>query len=85
MSSENITTSIRIRGDIKKGASDVFDNMGLSMSQAINMFLVQVVHQRRIPFEIKLPNDDTLHAFEEDRGKLKVYDTPKDSFEDLGI
>lgn len=47
------TTTIRIDPDVKKQASEVFDNIGISMSAAINTFLKAVVREGTMPFEIK--------------------------------
>lgn len=40
---------------IKEQAEQVLDQLGIPMSDAVSMFLRQVVLQRGIPFEIKLP------------------------------
>lgn len=47
------TTTIRIDHDVKKQANEVFDNIGISMSAAINTFLKAVVREGTMPFEIK--------------------------------
>ena len=44
--------NIRIDDDIKSKAEALFDEMGLSMSTAVNMFVRQSVRQGGIPFEI---------------------------------
>ena len=62
-------TQIRIDSDIKKQASDLFSNLGLDMSSAVNLFLHQCVLRGGIPFSIELPryNQATLDAMEEAR------------------
>ena len=62
-------TQIRIDSDIKKQASDLFGNLGLDMSSAVNLFLHQCVLRGGIPFSIELPryNQATLDAMEEAR------------------
>lgn len=47
------TTTIRIDLDVKKRASEVFDEIGIGMSAAINTFLKAVVREGTMPFEIK--------------------------------
>ena len=37
---------------MKRGAEQTFDDIGLSMSTAINIFLKKVARERRIPFEL---------------------------------
>lgn len=48
------TTTIRIDSEIKKKANEVFDEIGISMSAAINTFLKAVVRERNMPFDIKI-------------------------------
>ncbi len=47
------TTTIRIDIDVKKQAGEVFDDIGISMSAAINTFLKAVVREGTMPFDIK--------------------------------
>lgn len=44
--------SLRVDDDVKRGAEQTFDEIGLSMSAAINIFLKKVARERRIPFEL---------------------------------
>ena len=44
--------SVRVDDDVKRGAEKTFDDIGLSMSTAINIFLKKVARERRIPFEL---------------------------------
>lgn len=44
--------SLRVDDTVKKAAEATFDEIGLSMSSAINIFLKAVVRERRIPFEL---------------------------------
>ncbi len=46
------TTTIRIDLDVKKSASKIFDEIGISMSTAINTFLKTVVREGKMPFDI---------------------------------
>lgn len=48
------TTTIRIDLDVKKRASEVFDEIGIGMSAAINTFLKAVVREGTMPFDINL-------------------------------
>lgn len=45
--------SIRIEPKLKVAAQKVFDKIGLSMSDAITLFLTQVVLHNGLPFWIK--------------------------------
>lgn len=44
--------SLRIDDDVKRGAEQALDEIGLSMSTAINVFLRKVAREKRIPFEL---------------------------------
>lgn len=62
-------TQIRIDADIKKQATDLFDELGLDMSGAVNLFLHQCVLRGGLPFKVELPrySQSTLDAMEEAR------------------
>ena len=45
----------RVEPEIKEQAESVLDQLGIPMSNAVGMFLRQIVIQRGIPFEMKLP------------------------------
>ncbi len=55
MSKETIRS--RIDSDTKDKAQAIFESLGLSMSDAIRMFLKQSVLEKGLPFQVKLPND----------------------------
>ena len=44
--------SLRIDDDVKKNAETTLDEIGLTMSTAITIFLKTVVREQRIPFEL---------------------------------
>ena len=45
----------RVEPEIKEQAENILDQLGIPMSNAVSMFLRQVVLQRGIPFDMKLP------------------------------
>jgi len=45
----------RVEPEVKEQAEQVLDRLGIPMSNAVEMFLRQIVLQRGIPFEMKLP------------------------------
>ena len=55
---------VRIEPDVKEQAEKVFDSLGISMSNAVGLFLKQVVINQAIPFELKLTP-----------AKIKSFDT----------
>jgi len=50
----------RVEPEVKEQAEQVLEQLGIPMSNAIGMFLRQVVMQRGIPFEMKLPVNKPL-------------------------
>ena len=45
-------TQVRIDSDIKAQANDLFANLGLDMSSAVNLFLHQCVLRGGLPFAV---------------------------------
>ena len=45
----------RVEPEVKTQAEDVLNRLGIPMSNAVDMFLRQVILQKGIPFDIKLP------------------------------
>lgn len=79
-------TSLRLDSDAKKQAYAIFEQVGLKPTQAINLFLKQVALRGGIPFDIKVPNADTLAAMAElESGKGTRFKSKDEFFEDLGI
>ena len=83
MATTNI--NIRIDSELKQSAEKLFDDLGLTMTSAITMFLKSAVNNSGIPFEIKrVPNKETLAAIAEygamknDAEKYKRYDSIND-------
>lgn len=74
------TTNLNIRTDkeIKVQAEEIFSELGLNMTTAINMFLRTAIREHGIPFELKLdvPNDVTLAAIEEGRRMMSDPSAP---------
>ena len=60
---------IRIDADIKKQATDLFNDLGLDMSSAVNLFLHQCVLRGGLPFRVEMPRytQRTLDAMDEAR------------------
>lgn len=71
------TTNLNIRTDknIKDQAEEIFNELGLNMTTAVNIFLRTAIREHGIPFELKLdvPNETTVAAIAEGR---KLMDDP---------
>ena len=80
----NTNMNIRMDSDIKKQAQELFSSLGMDMTTAINVFLIQAVQCQGLPFEIKrrVPNAETLAAMEAVKRDKDIHG-PFDSVEDL--
>ena len=58
-------TTVRIDRNNYVQAKEILKFLGLTYSQAINIFNNMIVCQKGLPFEVKIPNDETLAAMEE--------------------
>ena len=75
MASANDTTmTIRVNGATKKQAQKLFNDLGLDMSTAINVFLKTSVREERIPFEISMKTKPNLKT----RSAMKRVEDSKD-------
>lgn len=50
----------RVEPEIKKQAEMILDKLGISMSNAINIFLRQVIQQNGLPFDVKVLGNKPL-------------------------
>ncbi len=82
------TTNLNIRTEkaVKEQAEEIFSELGLNMTTAINMFLRTAIREHGIPFDLKLdvPNDTTVAAIEEGRKLMADPTAPRySSMDDL--
>lgn len=75
------TTMVHVRVDekTKSQATEALGAMGLSVSDAIRVFLMRVAAEKRLPFALRVPNAETRAAMVETaelvhhrRGKFKT-------------
>ena len=59
--------SFRVDKNLKKQADELFKNLGMNTSVALNMFLTQSVREQNIPFipSMEVPNARLISAMEE--------------------
>ena len=63
---------IRVDDETKTQATEALAAMGLSMSDAVRIFLKRVVNDQAVPLELKVPNAETRAAMEEARAMMKA-------------
>ncbi|MCF4150211.1 type II toxin-antitoxin system RelB/DinJ family antitoxin [Dethiosulfovibrio sp. F2B] len=77
---------VRIDSETKQKASEVLSQMGLSISDAVRMTLVQIGTSGRLPFPVEIPNAKTRQAMAEvASGEGEEFQSLDDLYEDLGI
>ena len=77
---------IRARTDsaLKKEVEEILAKIGLTPSQAVNIFYSQIALHQGLPFEVKIPNKTTIQAIEEtEKGEGQKFDSVEDLFKDL--
>lgn len=62
-----VPTQVRIDENLKKQASELFAQLGMDMSSAMNIFLRQCVLRGGLPFSVELPQykPEVIEAMEE--------------------
>jgi DNA-damage-inducible protein J len=85
--SREAVVQARVDARTKKMASAVLGSLGMTLSDAINSFLHQVVLHRGIPFEIKVPTELTMATLEKaSRGEdVDDFESVEALFKDLGL
>lgn len=87
-------TQIRIEENTKKQAVELLEGLGLTLSDAVNMFLKQVVLRKGIPFDVAYPEEvwefkqEVEEAMEEAKRisrdpKIKSYTDVKQMFKEI--
>ena len=84
---KNTSINVRTTEEIKRGAEVIFSGLGLNISSAVNLFLKQVINYRGIPFDLRLPDKETLHAMDdiENSRNLESADTVEEMFKKIGV
>ena len=87
------TSSIHVRVDpkIKEEVERILNNLGMNSTEAINIYLRQIILNSGIPFEIKIPNfsNEMLEAIEEAEeiekypNRYKKYQSVRELMEEL--
>lgn len=83
-----VSTNIKIDPTLKQESQELFENLGLSLSSAINIFLRQSVREQAIPFRVgnPVPNAETVKAIEDARngiGLSRGFRSVSELMEDL--
>lgn len=87
MAEQTAMYQFRIDAKEKQEVFQIFQELGIKPSQAIKLFLRQVKETRSIPFEVRLPNKETVEVIKQVQKKeeLIVCKDANDLFDKLGI
>ena len=75
----------RINTGLKKDVEAIFRKLGITSSDAINIYYSQVKLFRGIPFDVKIPNKETRLTFEntDKRKRIKGFSSASELLRDL--
>ena len=67
MAGPTTNISIRMDAELKAQADTLFNELGMNISTAFNIFVRQSIREGRIPFDVSLnqPNAETIAAMQE--------------------
>ena len=71
----NARVNPKLKGDVEH----ILSQLGITTSQAITMFFEQIKINRGIPFQLKLPNEETLQAMTDARNNANLKPFSLDS------
>lgn len=75
------TMRVRVRPALKEETEEVFQNLGLTTSEAFNLFLEQVRLHRGLPFPLEIPNYRTVQTMKDIRAGRSL--TAAENVDDL--
>lgn len=79
--------SIRLDSEIKEQAQQVFNNLGMDMTTAINIFLRQAIQYQGLPFDVRLDENrkllEVLTDLDQNRNMSQSFESVSDLMEDL--
>lgn len=69
-----VQTSLRIDEQPLLEAKAILASLGMNFTEAVNVFTNMVVQNKGLPFEVKIPNDETAKVIREARQGKHVED-----------
>jgi len=70
---EQTFIQVRIDSSLKQSATDILNDLGMDMPNAIRMFLKRIVIERGLPFDAKLPSTQEEAEHAEDGKSVVIY------------
>ncbi len=79
--------SIRLDSEVKEQAQQVFNNLGMDMTTAINIFLRQAIQYQGLPFDVRLDENrkllEVLTDLDQNRNMSQSFESVSGLMEDL--
>ena len=79
--------SIRLDSEVKEQAQQVFSNLGMDMTTAINIFLRQAIQYQGLPFDVRLDENrkllEVLTDLDQNRYMSQSFESVSELMEDL--
>ncbi|HET1747475.1 type II toxin-antitoxin system RelB/DinJ family antitoxin [Streptococcus pneumoniae] len=84
-----MSISIRLDSEVKEQAQQVFSNLGMDMTTAINIFLRQAIQYQGLPFDVRLDENrkllQALTDLDQNRNMSQSFESVSDLMEDLRV
>ena len=80
------TARARLRPEIKAGAEEILHGLGLSVSEAFDLYYRQIIFYNGLPFNVRIPNKTTLKAIRDSyKHQGRKFKNIDELFKDLGV
>jgi DNA-damage-inducible protein J len=81
---KRIATSIKLNKKNRDFAKNFFKQYNLTLSDGINMFLAKVTMDKKLPFELEIPNKETMKAIKEaEKGEVTYNNSVEELMREL--
>lgn len=83
------TLNIRTDPDVKSRAEQLYRSFGITLTDAVNIFLRKSIMEGGLPFEMREPNAETFAAMRETeailagRAQVRQYASARELFDEL--
>ena len=73
----------RIEPDKKAAGKEILEQLGMSEAEFLNVCWSQLILRKGMPFDVRIPNAETVAALNEPRGQGKRYKNAREMFADI--
>ncbi len=72
----------RVKPDLKNEVEQILSRLGITTTQAITMYFEQIKMHKGIPFQLKIPNDETVQAMKDARANSSLEEVSLDQLKE---